>query len=101
MKSALIKEGLWSQYLEVGIGPDAEVFPKAQILSSVGQGAAVGIHPISRWNNPEPETLAVNSTGRIVGATLGNDVNPRDIEGRSAYYCQKPRTIMPVVLLGR
>ncbi len=85
VKEALIAEGLWSQYLEVGIGPDAEVFSKAQVLSSVGSGAEVGLHPISQWNNPEPEiVLAVSSKGRIVGATLGNDVNLRDVEGRSA-----------------
>ena len=85
VKAALIAEGLWSQYLEVGIGPDAEVFTKGQVLSSVGPGAAVGLHPASTWNNPEPEiVLAVASTGRIVGATLGNDVNLRDVEGRSA-----------------
>jgi fumarylacetoacetate (FAA) hydrolase family protein len=92
VKEALIEEGLWSQYLEVGIGPDAEVFSKAQILSSVGQGADVGLHPISKWNNPEPEVvLAVSSKGRIVGATLGNDVNLRDIEGRSALLLSKAK----------
>lgn len=92
VKEALIEEGLWSQYLEVGIGPDAEVFSKAQILSSVGQGADVGLHPISKWNNPEPEVvLAVSSKGRIVGASLGNDVNLRDIEGRSALLLSKAK----------
>ncbi|MFH1797067.1 MAG: fumarylacetoacetate hydrolase family protein [Pseudomonadota bacterium] len=92
VKKALIAEGLWSQYLEVGIGPDAEVFSKAQILSSVGPGAEVGLHPISRWNNPEPEiVLAVSSRGRIVGATLGNDVNLRDVEGRSALLLSKAK----------
>ncbi|MBE0455187.1 MAG: fumarylacetoacetate hydrolase family protein [Roseovarius sp.] len=92
VKEALIEEGLWSQYLEVGIGPDAEVFSKAQVLSSVGQGADVGLHPSSKWNNPEPEVvLAVSSKGRIVGATLGNDVNLRDIEGRSALLLSKAK----------
>jgi fumarylacetoacetate (FAA) hydrolase family protein len=85
VKQALIGEGLWSQYLEVGIGPDPEVFSKAQILSAVGYGALIGLHPASTWNNPEPEVvLAVASSGKIVGATLGNDVNLRDFEGRSA-----------------
>ena len=92
VKEALMEEGLWSQYLEVGIGPDAEVFSKAQTLSSVGTGADVGLHPISRWNNPEPEVvLAVSSQGRIVGATLGNDVNLRDVEGRSALLLSKAK----------
>ena len=92
VKAALIAEGLWSQYLEVGIGPDAEVFSKAQVLSSVGHGAKVGVHPASKWNNPEPEiVLAVSSKGRIVGATLGNDVNLRDIEGRSALLLSKAK----------
>ncbi|WP_428395027.1 fumarylacetoacetate hydrolase family protein [Lichenicoccus sp.] len=84
-KQVLIAEGLWSQYLEVGIGPDAEVFTKAPVLSAVGHGAAIGVLRQSAWNNPEPEVvLAVNARGRIQGATLGNDVNLRDIEGRSA-----------------
>ena len=92
VKLALIAEGLWSQYLEVGIGPDAEVFSKAQVLSSVGAFADVGLHPISTWNNPEPEVvLCVNSAGRIVGATLGNDVNLRDVEGRSALLLSKAK----------
>ncbi len=91
-KQALIREGLWSQYLEVGIGPYAEVFSKSQPMSSVGAGALVGIHPESRWNNPEPEiVLAVNSRGTIVGATLGNDVNLRDFEGLSALLLGKAK----------
>ena len=85
LKGLLQERGVWSQYLEVGIGPYAEVFTKAQPMSAVGTGADIGIHPESRWNNPEPEVvLAVNSRGGIVGATLGNDVNLRDFEGRSA-----------------
>ncbi len=85
VKNAFIKEGLWSQYLEVGIGKDPEIFTKAQILSSVGFGAEVGLNPTSNWNNPEPEiVLAVNSKGKIIGTTLGNDLNCRDLEGRSA-----------------
>ena len=85
-------EGLWSQYLEVGIGPDAEVFTKCQPMAAVGFGAAVGLHPISRWNNPEPEiVIATDSRGRIRGATLGNDVNLRDVEGRSALLLGKAK----------
>jgi fumarylacetoacetate (FAA) hydrolase family protein len=85
LKAELERRGAWSQYMEVGIGPDAEVFSKSQPMSSVGFGADVGLYPTSKWNNPEPEiVLAVNSAGTIVGATLGNDVNLRDIEGRSA-----------------
>ncbi|MEY4697998.1 MAG: hypothetical protein RIT14_2426 [Pseudomonadota bacterium] len=92
VKRLLQAEGLWSQYLEVGIGPDAEVFTKAQPMAAVGFGASVGLHPISRWNNPEPEVvLAVASTGRIVGASLGNDVNLRDVEGRSALLLGKAK----------
>ena len=92
VKEALIVEGIWSQYLEVGIGPDAEVFTKAPVLSSIGWGAKIGLHPDSRWNNPEPEiVLAVNSQGSIKGATLGNDVNLRDIEGRSALLLSKAK----------
>ncbi|MCX7889132.1 MAG: fumarylacetoacetate hydrolase family protein [Rhodobacteraceae bacterium] len=92
VKRLLQAEGLWSQYLEVGIGPDAEIFTKAQPMSAVGHGAAVGLHPISRWNNPEPEiVLACDSRGRIRGATLGNDVNLRDVEGRSALLLGKAK----------
>lgn len=85
LKQALIERGMWSQYLEVGIGPYAEVFTKSQPMSSVGAGADIGIHLESTWNNPEPEiVLVINPRGEIVGATLGNDVNLRDFEGRSA-----------------
>ena len=92
VKRLLQAEGLWSQYLEVGIGPDAEVFTKSQPMAAVGYGASVGLHPISKWNNPEPEVvMVVDSTGRIVGATLGNDVNLRDVEGRSALLLGKAK----------
>ncbi|WP_441002441.1 fumarylacetoacetate hydrolase family protein [Pseudocolwellia agarivorans] len=92
LKEVLIKENMWSQYLEVGIGPYAEVFTKSQSLSSIGLGAQVGLHPISSWNNPEPEVvLAVNNQGKIVGATLGNDVNLRDVEGSSALLLGKAK----------
>ena len=92
VKRLLQAEGLWSQYLEVGIGPDAEVFTKAPPMSSVGHGATVGLHPISKWNNPEPEVvLAVDSKGQIKGAALGNDVNLRDVEGRSALLLGKAK----------
>jgi fumarylacetoacetate (FAA) hydrolase family protein len=92
VKAALIERGVWSQYLEVGIGPDAEIFTKGQPMSSVGYGAEVGLHPVSSWNNPEPEVaLLVTSKGAIIGATLGNDVNLRDVEGRSALLLGKAK----------
>jgi fumarylacetoacetate (FAA) hydrolase family protein len=92
LKDVLIAQGMWSQYLEVGIGPDAEVFTKSQPMSAVGTGAEIGLHPASAWNNPEPEiVLAVDSRGRVKGATLGNDVNLRDFEGRSALLLGKAK----------
>ena len=92
IKRLLQAEGLWSQYLEVGIGPDAEVFTKCPPLAAVGWGADVGLHPVSRWNNPEPEVvLAVDSRGQVRGVTLGNDVNLRDVEGRSALLLGKAK----------
>jgi fumarylacetoacetate (FAA) hydrolase family protein len=92
VKHTLIERGVWSQYLEVGIGPDAEIFTKSQPMSSVGYGADVGLHPISSWNNPEPEiAVLVTSAGKIIGATLGNDVNLRDVEGRSALLLGKAK----------
>ena len=92
IKQVLLEKQAWSQYLEVGIGQDAEIFSKAQPMSSVGFGAQVGIHPCSNWNNPEPEiVLAVNSKGEILGASLGNDVNLRDVEGRSALLLGKAK----------
>lgn len=92
LKAMLIERGAWSQYLEVGIGPDAEVFTKAPPMAAVGTGAEVGLHPGSSWNNPEPEVvLAIDSKGRIKGAALGNDVNLRDFEGRSALLLGKAK----------
>jgi fumarylacetoacetate (FAA) hydrolase family protein len=92
LKQLLIEKRMWSQYLEVGIGPDAEIFTKAPPMAAVGHLAEVGIHPMSTWNNPEPEVvLVVNSKGAIVGATLGNDVNLRDVEGRSALLLGKAK----------
>lgn len=92
LKDALIADGLWSQYLEVAIGPDAEVFTKSPLLSSMGWGDWIGIRPDSHWNNPEPEiVLACDQRGRTLGATLGNDVNLRDIEGRSALLLGKAK----------
>ena len=92
LKEVLIAQGVWSQYLEVGIGPDAEIFTKSQPMSAVGTGSEVGIHPGSAWNNPEPEiVLAVNSRGEVKGAALGNDVNLRDFEGRSALLLGKAK----------
>ena len=92
LKDVLVEQGMWSQYLEVGIGPDAEIFTKSQPMSAVGVGVEVGIHPNSEWNNPEPEiVLAISSRGEVVGATLGNDVNLRDFEGRSALLLGKAK----------
>jgi fumarylacetoacetate (FAA) hydrolase family protein len=92
IKRVLVAQGVWSQYLEVGIGPDAEIFTKSQVMSAVGLGAEVGLHPKSSWNNPEPEiVLAVTAAGETVGATLGNDVNLRDFEGRSALLLGKSK----------
>lgn len=92
LREVLIAQGVWSQYLEVGIGEDAEIFTKSQPMSAVGIGAEIGLHPKSAWNNPEPEiVLAVNSRGQTVGCTLGNDVNLRDFEGRSALLLGKAK----------
>jgi fumarylacetoacetate (FAA) hydrolase family protein len=92
LKAALLEEGMWSQYLEVAIGPDAEIFTKSSVLSSVGWGADIGVRSDSTWNNPEPEVVLVaDSHGRAKGATLGNDVNLRDFEGRSALLLSKAK----------
>jgi fumarylacetoacetate (FAA) hydrolase family protein len=92
LKAALIEDGMWSQYLEVAIGPDAEVFTKSPVLSTVGAGADIGVRSDSDWNNPEPEVvLLADSHGKAVGATLGNDVNLRDFEGRSALLLGKAK----------
>ncbi|EJL34495.1 fumarylacetoacetate hydrolase family protein [Novosphingobium sp. AP12] len=92
LKAALIEDGMWSQYLEVAIGPDAEIFTKAPVLATVGSGAAVGVRSDSHWNNPEPEIVLLSDrNGKAVGAALGNDVNLRDFEGRSALLLGKAK----------
>ena len=92
VKKTLVARGVWSQYLEVGIGPDPEIFTKSQPMSTVGYGADVGVLPISEWNNPEPEiAIVVSGRGNIIGATIGNDVNLRDVEGRSALLLGKAK----------
>ncbi len=92
LKQALIDEGMWSQYLEVAIGPDAEIFSKSPVLSTVGAGAPIGVRSDSTWNNPEPEVVLVaDASGEVIGATLGNDVNLRDFEGRSALLLSKAK----------
>ncbi|WP_237219849.1 fumarylacetoacetate hydrolase family protein [Sphingomonas arenae] len=92
LKDALLEDGLWSQYLEVAIGPDAEIFTKTALLASVGSGAPIGVRSDSSWNNPEPEVVVVvDSRGSIKGASLGNDVNLRDFEGRSALLLSKAK----------
>ncbi|GGB36354.1 fumarylacetoacetate hydrolase [Sphingomonas metalli] len=92
LKDALIADGMWSQYLEVAIGPDAEIFTKSPVLSTVGWNAPIGVRSDSTWNNPEPEiVLLADAHGRAVGATLGNDVNLRDFEGRSALLLGKAK----------
>ena len=92
LKQSLIERKAWSQYLEVGIGPDPEIFTKSQVMSAVGFAAEIGIHPVSKWSNPEPEAvIVVSSAGKIVGAALGNDVNLRDVEGRSALLLSKAK----------
>lgn len=101
LKQSLIGRNAWSQYLEVGIGPDAEIFTKSQVMSAVGFGAEVGVHPVSKWSNPEPEAvIVVSSSGHIVGATLGNDVNLRDVEGRSALLLSKAKDNNATCALG-
>lgn len=92
LKDVLVAQGVWSQYLEVGIGPDAEIFTKTSPMASVGTGMDAGLHPKSTWNNPEPEAvMVISSAGKIVGAALGNDVNLRDFEGRSALLLSKAK----------
>jgi fumarylacetoacetate (FAA) hydrolase family protein len=101
LKAALVAKGWWSQYLEVGIGPDAEVFTKCQPMAAVGAGADIGVHPASAWNNPEPEAvLAVGADGRVRGAMLGNDVNLRDVEGRSALLLGRAKDNNAACVLG-
>jgi len=84
LRTALMEDGLWNDTLEVGFGPDVELFTKAQPLSAVGTGAEIAVLPTSKQTFAEPEVvLMLNADGKICGATLGCDMTARDVEARS------------------
>jgi len=92
LKAKLIAQGIWSAYLEVGIGPDVEVFTKSQPMSAIPCGSQLGVLETSQWNNPEPEVaFLVSPQGSFLGAALANDVNLRDYEGRSSLLLGKAK----------
>jgi 2-dehydro-3-deoxy-D-arabinonate dehydratase len=64
-----------------------ELFFKSTPHRVAGPNQKVRIRRDSKWNVPEPElALVVNSLGRIIGYTIGNDMSSRDIEGENPLY---------------
>ena len=78
-----------------------ELFFKSLPEKVAATGEPVGIRHDAKWSVPEPELgLVVNSRGRIVGHTIGNDMSSRDIEGENLLYLPQAKTYNRSCALG-